>query len=131
MPEAILISVNVGKWRYTDIFNGNNSVMDKYLQIGIGFLNPNYESLQAKKKEMYNLDPPMTLENSSALSQRELAVLQLVAKGLTSRRIAESLDITTQTVQTHRRNMLRKTSCSNTQQLVGLAVSSGWTKLDE
>jgi DNA-binding CsgD family transcriptional regulator len=67
----------------------------------------------------------------AALSQRELVILQLVAKGLTSRRIAENLGITTQTVQTHRRNMLRKTGCINTQQLVGMAVSGGWTMPDE
>lgn len=64
----------------------------------------------------------MTAIKSSILSKSELKVLDLVAKGFTSERIGQKLEITKSTVQTHRRNMLRKTGFNNTQQLVGWAV---------
>jgi DNA-binding CsgD family transcriptional regulator len=53
------------------------------------------------------------------LSRRELTILELVASGNNSEQIGKALTITKTTVQTHRRNMLRKTGLNNTQQLVG------------
>ena len=53
------------------------------------------------------------------ISKQELKILQLVAMGFTSEKIGASLAIAKTTMQTHRRNMLRKTGFNNTQQLVG------------
>ena len=53
------------------------------------------------------------------LSKRELTILELVASGNSSEQIGITLTISKTTVQTHRRNMLRKTGLNNTQQLVG------------
>jgi DNA-binding CsgD family transcriptional regulator len=53
------------------------------------------------------------------ISKQELKILAMVAKGYTSEKIGEVLAIAKTTVQTHRRNMLRKTGLNNTQQLVG------------
>lgn len=61
----------------------------------------------------------MKIEIKNLISKRELKVLELVAKGFTSEKIGESLAIAKTTVQTHRRNMLRKTGVGNTQELVG------------
>ncbi|HMK05569.1 MAG TPA: helix-turn-helix transcriptional regulator [Ferruginibacter sp.] len=58
-------------------------------------------------------------ETKRLISKRELKILELVAKGYTSEKIGELLHIAKSTVQTHRRNMLHKTSFNNTQQLVG------------
>jgi DNA-binding CsgD family transcriptional regulator len=62
------------------------------------------------------------------LSKSELRVLLLICAGLTSEAIGLKLEITKSTVQTHRRNMLRKTGFNNTQQLVGWAVREGLLK---
>jgi len=62
------------------------------------------------------------------LSRSELKVLDLVMKGFTSEMIGRKLNIAKSTVQTHRRNMLRKTRFNNTQQLVGWAVREGLVK---
>ena len=61
----------------------------------------------------------MKEEVKNMISKRELKILGLVAKGYTSEKIGEVLEIAKTTVQTHRRNMLRKTGFNNTQQLVG------------
>lgn len=62
------------------------------------------------------------------ISKRELKILDLVSKGFTSEVIGEKLAITKSTVQTHRRNMLKKTGFNNTQQMVGWAVREGMVK---
>lgn len=56
---------------------------------------------------------------NTVLSKRELTILELVASGNNSEQIGKVLTISTSTVQTHRRNMLKKTGMNNTQQLVG------------
>lgn len=62
------------------------------------------------------------------LSKSELRVLLLISEGLTSEIIGLKLEIAKSTVQTHRRNMLRKTGFNNTRQLVGWAVREGFVK---
>ena len=61
----------------------------------------------------------MKEELKNVISSRELKILGLVAKGYTSEKIGEVFEIAKTTVQTHRRNMLRKTGFNNTQQMVG------------
>jgi DNA-binding CsgD family transcriptional regulator len=63
------------------------------------------------------------------ISKREIAVLDLIAKGYNSKAAAKLLQITTYTVQTHRRNMLRKTGCGNTHHLVMWAMGQGLLKV--
>lgn len=47
------------------------------------------------------------------LTDRELEVLQLIARGASNRRIADTLHVSTSTVATHVRSILRKTGVSN------------------
>ena len=67
----------------------------------------------------------MPKENLKLISNRELMILALVARGYNSQQIGEALTITKATVQTHRRNMLRKTGFINTQQMVGWGYREG------
>lgn len=55
------------------------------------------------------------------LSKRELEIIKLVAEGLTSTKIADQLFISELTVQTHRRNMMRKLNFKNSMQVVQFA----------
>lgn len=66
----------------------------------------------------------------SPLGAREREVLQLLAEGLTSKRIAETLGITEKTVETHRRNIMRKTGWRSIAQLTKYAVREGLTGLE-
>lgn len=52
------------------------------------------------------------------LSKRELEIVSHLAKGLTTKEIAEKLFLSNHTVDTHRRNILRKSAVKNTAQLV-------------
>lgn len=67
-------------------------------------------------------------ENSSAspFSRRELEVVRLLAKGDSSKEIAEKLYISLETVLTHRKNILSKAGCRNTTELVAQSVKKGY-----
>ncbi len=56
-------------------------------------------------------------DERGALTTREVEILRLVAKEYSSRQIAEILFISERTVETHRKNILKKTGATN---LVGL-----------
>jgi DNA-binding CsgD family transcriptional regulator len=62
------------------------------------------------------------------ISKRELNILTLIARGYSSEKIGQVLAIAKTTVQTHRRNMLRKTGFNNTHQMVGWGYRLGLLK---
>jgi len=59
------------------------------------------------------------------LSQREIEVLKLIAEGKTSGMIAETLFISTNTVDTHRKNIMAKCVVRNIAELVSFANKNG------
>lgn len=67
----------------------------------------------------------------SALSERELQVLELVASGLTNQDISEQLEISKRTVDNHISNILTKTETDNRVALVRWALQWGKVCLDE
>jgi DNA-binding NarL/FixJ family response regulator len=59
------------------------------------------------------------------LTRREMEVLEWIAKGLTNKEIAEKLFVSTNTVDTHRKNLLAKFDVLNTAALVYQAGKVG------
>jgi DNA-binding CsgD family transcriptional regulator len=55
---------------------------------------------------------------------KEKEVLALISMGLTTKEIAGKLNISHHTVETHRKNLLRKSEAKNSAQLVQLALAS-------
>lgn len=63
------------------------------------------------------------LDDPDMLTERELAVLNCICKGLSTPQIAEHLNISKRTVDAHRARILEKTGCNNTASLVVHAVT--------
>jgi two-component system response regulator NreC len=80
----------------------------------------NYISQLKKSEESI---PPL-------LTPRETEVLQLVSEGKTSKQIASIMNISTKTVDTHRRQMMAKLNVSSIAELTKYAIRSGLTSLD-
>lgn len=64
------------------------------------------------------------------LGGREREVLQLLAEGLTSKEIASRLELSTKTIETHRRNISQKLGLKSIAELTKYAVREGMTSLD-
>ena len=62
---------------------------------------------------------------SDLLTERELEVLKLVARGLSTKEIASKLDISGRTVETHRANLMRKLALKSVALLTQLAIREG------
>jgi DNA-binding NarL/FixJ family response regulator len=67
----------------------------------------------------------------SPLSPREREVLDLTAQGLTAREVGTTLDISSNTVERHRANIMAKLGFSNRAQLVRYAVETGLVRRPE
>ncbi len=59
-------------------------------------------------------------------SERQLEILQLLAEGFSSAQVAEVLEISTETVRTHRQHILQRTDRRNMVSLIVQAVRQNW-----
>lgn len=57
--------------------------------------------------------------------RRELEIIKLIDKGLSTKQIAEKLIISFHTVTTHRKNILKKASCHNFSELLSFCRQNG------
>lgn len=77
------------------------------------------EALQKLMRENERLKNEIRLQR---LSNREREILRLIVKGQTSKEIAETLDISKLTVDTHRKNIQQKLGASNTVELIRIGL---------
>lgn len=90
----------------------------------IGYLKPQeigYWKLSGKNSEFFDFDIPEISEFQQIISKQESKILSLLARGFNSLDIGRALKISRHTVDTHRRNMLRKLEVANTPELVNMA----------
>ncbi|MEM7029056.1 MAG: response regulator transcription factor [Chloroflexota bacterium] len=83
------------------------------------------------RKLMHELKDPADLPpTDDPLTEREVTVLKLVAKGLANQEIADTLSISEWTVRTHVRNMLGKLHLANRTQAALYALREGLANLE-
>ena len=68
---------------------------------------------------------PLTLENGGTLSKRELEILELVSQGLSNKEIANSLNLSRYTVESHIKHIYRKLAVRNRSKAVDTARNLG------
>ncbi len=65
----------------------------------------------------------------SLLSSREREILQLLAEGKTVREVADTINVSVKTVDTHKQNVMRKLNLGSFAELIKYAVRQGLTPL--
>ncbi len=68
---------------------------------------------------------PQSFNDEATISRREQEILFFISQGFTSKRIACELNLSQHTVNTHRRNMMRKTGAGSTVDLLIYAATNG------
>lgn len=74
---------------------------------------------------------PVGQEPSGVLSEREMEVLRMAAKGLSNQDIAEKLCLSVRTVQGHLGHIFNKLQVSSRTEAVVRALKEGWVTLDD
>ena len=89
--------------------------------------NPVYSIIGLNGEPSY-IDVPVVnhyLKKDNLLTQREREILYLLTEGKSSQEISKLLFISKHTVHAHRQNILNKTNCTNTPELISHAVKIG------
>ncbi len=98
-------------------------------------------SMNKNRKSYYNINPekgifdPAFTEFKEAdltlqLSDREKEIINQLAEGYSADEIAVSLNLSVHTIRTHRKNILQKSGCNNTAQLIAKCITAGVISLD-
>lgn len=122
--KCVILSMHSDKRYVTDAMNYG---ADGYLlkNTGRAELLACIRQVMAGEKVFPTLKPERDTQESLFLSPRELDVLKLVLNEYTSQQIADKLSLSPYTVDTHRKNILRKTGARNLAGLVKYAMEQG------
>ncbi len=72
------------------------------------------------------LEPKNTNKDTVSLTPREIEIVKLISTELSNSKIGEKLFISERTVETHRKNIFRKTNTKSVAGLIKLAMESKW-----
>jgi len=67
-----------------------------------------------------------TVEETKNLTASEFEIVRMIARGLTTKEIANQRIISYHTVSTHRKNIFKKIGVSNVSELIIHAIKAGW-----
>lgn len=103
---------------YTDVTHLNLPIDHK-----ISFLSQNYPSFYSVETESTS----KFIQNNfkASLTERELEIINNLAEGKSFKEIAAVLFLSPHTINTHKKNILRKTKCKNTPELITKCVREG------
>lgn len=90
----------------------------------------NFFSPEILSSILKNMNKPDNNTNTLGLTEREAEVLIQICKGLQNKEIANILFLSKRTIDKHRQNILLKTECRNTAELVVYAIKNGYYKYD-
>ena len=99
-----------------EVYNAIDSV-----QSGDSYFSSALLGSLTRNMSMASVDVP---SDEDALSDREIEILVEVCRGLSNQEIADKLFISKRTVDKHRANILDKTGCKNTANLVVYAIKN-------
>ncbi|MBR5206573.1 MAG: response regulator transcription factor [Alistipes sp.] len=99
-----------------EVYNAVDSV-----QSGDSYFSTALLGSLTRNMSMASVDVP---SDEDALSDREIEILVEVCRGLSNQEIADKLFISKRTVDKHRANILEKTGCKNTANLVVYAIKN-------
>lgn len=93
------------------------------------FFSPGVSKLIIGKIARDSKDHPKPGDNAPRLTKREEEILRLIAHGMTSKKIAEKLCLSSSTVNTHRANLMQKLDIHDTASLVRFAIQKGFVSV--
>lgn len=96
-------------------------------------LRPKLQSLDSKNLEKLNqsyTDEHKSKEDNCYLTNREIEILKLIVQGYMNKEVADKLNISLNTVLSHRKNIISKTGIKTVSGLTFYAISNGYASSD-
>lgn len=105
------------------IISTHDSEQDLRLAVQHLMNNARYYSSEILDAVFYEVNQQEEVD--SGLSKREFEILQMIARGHSSKNIAEQLFLSVHTVNSHRKNILKKTGVKSPAALIVYAMENG------
>jgi len=143
LPDLILCDINLrGEMTGIEIITEINkkysipfiyvsAYSNKDITNSAGYTNPwGYITKPFSEKQLLTAVSVFFAQSSSEIeiTDREKAVLQLMSNGNATKQIADELNISTNTVESHRKNLRQKFNVNTSTELIGKAFSIGLLK---
>jgi DNA-binding NarL/FixJ family response regulator len=112
----LIKKVNPGDW-----YPYLKSVVSDNIPVSYEFVNEVIQTISNHPKKQSE-------HCSSPLSNREMEILKLVAKGYTNKEISNTIFISEYTVKNHLKNITKKLDIKNRVQLTRYAIENGWVE---
>ncbi|MEO1054587.1 MAG: response regulator transcription factor [Bacteroidota bacterium] len=125
--EYIVKSFEAGAMGYLPKDSEENEIIDAVKSISKGKMYYTKFVSDILARSMLRKSSPK-YEEDLALTDRELEILRCIVDGLNNREIADKLFISARTVDTHRRNIMKKLNTKNTAELVRIAMEKKLTQ---
>jgi DNA-binding CsgD family transcriptional regulator len=111
-----------------DLDNNGRIISNLSMLSDISFLSPFTKvewKFEAPGLDAEKFRKQVTKEYKGFFSDKEMEVIKSLNEGLSSKEIAEKLNLSKHTIDTHRRNMLYKAQCKNTVELMNFCKHNG------
>jgi DNA-binding NarL/FixJ family response regulator len=124
MPAYAKRMLQLGAMGYVTKNSSKEEMILAILEVNAGrkFICEEVKNILAQQELDDTLLPAADMNN---LSRRELDIIQLIKEGLSSKEIAQRLEISLKTVEVHRYNILKKLNLKNTAALVNFMNTQG------
>jgi len=126
--QALLSAIRAGVSSYVKIDCSKEEILDAIVATAHGrkfFCGQILEVIRFSSLEFGILNIGELTCDPVVLSDRELEVIKLIAEGQTNGQIAETLFLSSHTINAHRRNVMQKLGVNNTASIVMFAVKEG------
>jgi len=126
--EIILEMLHIGVSGYVVKNSSKQELLTAIQKVKSGksfFSDDVHEALRKEIKKQHDIE---TNQNILILTKREKEIIELLAKEYTNEKIAEELNISYRTVETHRKNIMQKTNSHNLAGLLKYFYSTGLLK---
>ena len=123
MPAYAKRMMQLGAMGYVTKNSSKDEMIKAILEVNEGrkYICDEVKNILAQK-ELEEEESPSDMNN---LSRREIDIIKLIKEGLSSKEIAQQLDISLKTVEVHRYNILKKLKLRNTAALVNFINVNG------
>jgi DNA-binding NarL/FixJ family response regulator len=123
MPAYAKRMLQLGAMGYVTKNSSKEEMVEAIIEVSKGnkYICEEVKNILAKQE----LDEKKDQPDMNLLSRREIDIAQLIREGLSSKEIAERLDITLKTVEVHRYHILKKLNLKNTASLVNFINMQG------
>ncbi len=123
MPTYAKRMLQIGAMGYVTKNSSKDELVTAIMEVNGGkkYVCDEIKNILAQQELEDESSPP----DLNSLSKREIDIVQLIKEGLSSKEIAQRLDISLKTVEVHRYNILKKLNLKNTAALVNFTNAHG------